>query len=162
MSSVAVGRQWVTARVASAGVVDAAGLLTIVAVLGWVDGLVGVGVGILIAVAWLTLPTLYAVAVGHLVLLVVSLDQLSVVVLGGLEAGFAALLIGSQSSSMSRRRSIGWVLLTGAALGGLVWGLQQVSGSRWLALVVATLVTAATAYALHRYALLRAFTGGTQ
>lgn len=160
MTVLPTGRQRAAARLASAGPFDAAGLLLIAAVLGWLDGAVGLGSGALIAGVWLAVPRLYAVAVGHLLLLVVPLGDFPVLALCGLEAGFAAILIGSRATLSTQQRVAGLVLVTTALLGGLVWVFQQVTGTRWLALGVGGVVVAGAAYALHRYALLRAFTGG--
>jgi hypothetical protein len=126
--------------------------ITIVA-FGVVGGVVGVGLGVVLVVAWVGLPTVHSYAVGHALALGLTARSLPAVELFLVEIGLLAVLLGPLTDPESRpgRGVARWTFGFGAGLlGALVVGLA-IADRIWVVALGLLLIGVGLGYALNRY-----------
>lgn len=131
----------------------ALGVLVVAGSLLWTLGPVGLLLGGLVGLLWLTLPGPYAVAAGHVVLLPVVPDPgLSLLV--GLEAGFLAVLAAPFVREPDWFEPVVAIALAGPVLAAIAWTGWASWEPRWLAGLVLLVLVALGLYGIHRYSVL--------
>ena len=127
---------------------EALACLLIVAVFTLVGGPVGFLMGVVTVAAWVVLGTPYALAIGHVGIVLTFTTGIDPATLIALEVGFVMLLIAPLVRARVRLRaaaiSIG-VVVSGA---GLLW--LTLEAALWLVAVVIVGFLAVVSYAIHR------------
>ncbi|TYL37861.1 hypothetical protein CV102_14105 [Natronococcus pandeyae] len=126
--------------------------LAFVAMFGLAAGPLGVAAGITTALVWVAVGTPYAIAVGHVLIVVLypaGIDPVSIVIV---ELGFLVLLLTAAVRASTPGRVVGWTIGAAAGLGGVAWfGVR--SQSLWLAAALTTGGLALASYGVYRYEL---------
>ena len=107
------------------------------------------------------LPVEYALATGHVGLVVVVSESAATGLLVGLEAGLGLVLAGALWTAATSPTEIAAWLLVYAGLVGSIWYLGIERGQIWVAVVLLWVVLALSVYGLHRHELVTlGLTGG--
>ena len=113
-------------------------------------GLPGLIAGIALIVLWYTVPTLYTVAFGQLVVAALF-PRLSTVNLVLLEFALLAVLVGPSLVLDNSRWRVVVTSVVAVVLGGCTLVVARWSARFWPPLVFLVVVFAASSYGLHRY-----------
>ena len=127
-------------------------VLVLVGAFGLVSGPVGLVVGLGTAGVWYAFGFPYAVGVGHVGLVAISLDGIGSFEVAVVELGFIIVFLASIRYAVAPRRVGVVALASGLVLGGTAW-LTLLSQPMWLAATVFILLFALVGYGVHRYEL---------
>jgi hypothetical protein len=133
--------------------VAAVGLLFTSTAFVYVAGASGMASAVLLAACWLLLPMVYVVAIGHVLLVAITMDGLAVVDALLAELGLLVLLLASVQDSYRPRTSLA---VTTVALVGLLVAVGVTLAVTESLLIVAVVFAGTgmvTVYGLHRYEL---------
>ncbi|MFP9191308.1 hypothetical protein ACLI4Q_06570 [Natrialbaceae archaeon A-CW1-1] len=112
-------------------------------------GPVGFFMGVVTVAVWVTLGTPYALAVGHVGIVLTFTAGVDPITLIAIEVGFVALLISPLIRARIRLRSAAVSIAVVAGGVGLVW-LTLEAASLWLVAAVTVGFLAVVSYAIHR------------
>lgn len=143
-ADVSPGRDW--------PVIGALAVLT--AVLTVVAGPLGTLAGVVTAVTWYTLGTVYAIATGHVVLATAFSSGITTESFLVVELAFVVFLCSSLVRATSPLRDTAATVVSASLLVGVAWLISQTQ-PLWIAAGVLLALFALTAYTLHRYELVR-------
>lgn len=130
---------------------DGIGALVVALVVTIVAGLPGVVTGAILLTLWYTMPTVYGVAFGHLIVAALFTDGVSLQYLLPAEAGLCALLVGP---ALNLDHPWWRVLVTSGgaiSVGMATLVVYRWRGAYWQAIAVLAIGCAIAAYGMHRY-----------
>jgi hypothetical protein len=128
----------------------AMGTLAVAGILLWAAGPLGLFAGAVIALASYFLSGVFAVAIGHLLVLPL-LPGPTPETLAALEAGFLAILLAPLGLEDGMATGLAASAAGALVLGGLAWVGWHMWEPRWLAALVVVGLVALGLYGLHRY-----------
>lgn len=128
-------------------------LIIIASLTGLLEG-IGLAIGLLTALAWLAFGTPYAIAVGHVLLVVTLPTESSWQTIALAEVGFVALVLAPIVRAPRPGAGVLAAILAGAFVASATLFGLAISGL-WLAAALALAATALGVYAVHRIGLVR-------
>ncbi len=134
-------------------VIELGGNAIIIACLTYLESVLGLLIGVLVAVSWFALGVPYAIAIGHVLFAGFVTGPISIERLLVIEVGFLVLIMAALIESSRTYSSVGIAILIGGMSAGLGWyGWAIHHPVVGISLVLLTLTCAG--YLVHRLSLL--------
>lgn len=123
--------------------------------LGATAGPVGIFAGGALALCWYRFPTVYAFALGHVVLAALLSKTAPLTAFAPAEAGLFVMLVGPAARDESSLRTVATTAACFFGLLAIAWAVRSSTGDLWLAAMALLGSMALLAYGIHRYELVR-------
>ncbi|WP_122088202.1 hypothetical protein [Halalkalicoccus subterraneus] len=114
---------------------------------------IGIAGGVAIGLLWLTLPVIYAVALGHLLVVALTVDGFETLAIAVAELGLFGMLVAAIPTFYDRGAVTSMTVFV-FGLFVFVFGIAFVSSEAlWIGALALVVVGALVAYGMHRYEL---------